>query len=86
MTPPAELPVSLNEAADRSELRVLDPSAEAEMIRRIDAAKQAEGSAILERLIARADVLVQSLHAGAVESDEDVTLANAGSPRRRART
>jgi crotonobetainyl-CoA:carnitine CoA-transferase CaiB-like acyl-CoA transferase len=30
--------------------------------------KQADGRAILERLIARADVLVQSLHAGAVEA------------------
>jgi chorismate synthase len=38
---PAQLPVPLNEASDRSELRVLDPAAEAEMIRRIDAAKQA---------------------------------------------
>ena len=36
-----ELPVPLNEAADRSEIRVLDRSAEAEIIRRIDAAKQA---------------------------------------------
>jgi chorismate synthase len=37
----APLPVPLNEAADRSEVRVLDSTAEAEMIRRIDAAKQA---------------------------------------------
>jgi chorismate synthase len=36
-----ELPVPLNGAADRSEVRVLDSSAEAEIIRRIDAAKQA---------------------------------------------
>jgi chorismate synthase len=36
-----ELPVPLNEASDRSEVRVLDPAAEAEIIRRIDAAKQA---------------------------------------------
>ncbi len=40
-TPPAALPVPLNEAADRSEIRVLDPAVEAEIIRRIDAAKQA---------------------------------------------
>jgi chorismate synthase len=39
--PPAELPVPLNEAADRSEVRVLDAAAEPEIIRRIDAAKQA---------------------------------------------
>jgi chorismate synthase len=38
---PADLPVPLNEAADRSEVRVLDPAAETEIIRRIDAAKQA---------------------------------------------
>jgi chorismate synthase len=38
---PAELPVPLNEASDRSEVRVLDPAAEAEIIRRIDAAKKA---------------------------------------------
>jgi chorismate synthase len=41
VTPPAELPVPLNEAADRSEVRVLDPAVEAEIIRRIDAAKKA---------------------------------------------
>jgi chorismate synthase len=34
-------PVPLNEASDRSEVRVLDPMAEAEIIRRIDQAKQA---------------------------------------------
>ena len=39
--PPAELPVPLNEAADRSEVRVLDRSVEPEIIRRIDAAKKA---------------------------------------------
>ena len=39
--PPAELPVPLNEASDRSEVRVLDPAVEAEIIRRFDAAKQA---------------------------------------------
>jgi len=39
--PPAELPVPLNEASDRSEVRVLDPAVEAEIIRCIDAAKQA---------------------------------------------
>src|SRR5919107_1569251 len=36
-----ELPVPLNDAADQSEIRVLDRTAEAEIIRRIDAAKQA---------------------------------------------
>ena len=36
-----ELPVPLNEAADRSEVRVLDRAAEKEIIRRIDAAKKA---------------------------------------------
>jgi chorismate synthase len=40
-TPPATLPVPLNEAADRSEIRVLDPAVEAEIISRIDAAKKA---------------------------------------------
>ena len=35
------LPVPLNEASDRSEVRVLDPAAEAEIIRRIDAARKA---------------------------------------------
>ena len=39
--PPAELPEPLNDASDRSEVRVLDAAAEAEMIRRIDAAKKA---------------------------------------------
>jgi chorismate synthase len=39
--PPAELPVPLNDAADRSEVRVLDPAVEEEIIRRIDAAKKA---------------------------------------------
>jgi chorismate synthase len=37
----AELPIPLNPAADQSEVRVLDPAAEAEIIRRIDAAKKA---------------------------------------------
>jgi chorismate synthase len=37
----APLPVPLNQAADRSEVRVLDPDVEAEIIRRIDAAKKA---------------------------------------------
>ena len=37
----APLPWPLNEASDRSEVRVLDSEAEAEMIRRIDAAKKA---------------------------------------------
>jgi chorismate synthase len=40
-TAPVTLPVPLNEASDRSEVRVLDPAAEAEIIRRIDAAKKA---------------------------------------------
>jgi chorismate synthase len=40
-TAPADLPVPLNEASDRSEVRVLDPAAEAAIIRRIDAAKKA---------------------------------------------
>jgi chorismate synthase len=39
--PPAELPVPLNEASDRSEVRVLDAAAEAEIIQRIDGAKKA---------------------------------------------
>jgi chorismate synthase len=38
--PRRELPVPLNEASDRSEIRVLDPAIEAEIIGRIDAAKQ----------------------------------------------
>ena len=38
---PAELPVPLNDAADRSEVRVLDPSVEPEIVRRIDEAKNA---------------------------------------------
>jgi chorismate synthase len=37
----APLPWPLNEASDRSEVRVLDSTAEAEIIRRIDAAKKA---------------------------------------------
>jgi chorismate synthase len=44
-TPPGHntdaLPTPLNEASDRSEVRVLDPGIEAEIIRRIDAAKKA---------------------------------------------
>ena len=39
-TLPAELPRPLNDAADRSEIRVLDPAVEAEIIARIDAAKK----------------------------------------------
>jgi chorismate synthase len=39
--PPAELPVPLNEAADRSEIRVLDPTVEAAIVARIDQAKKA---------------------------------------------
>ena len=38
---PAELPVPLNDAADQSEIRVLDRSLEPEIISRIDQAKQA---------------------------------------------
>jgi chorismate synthase len=38
--PLGELPTPLNEHADRSEIRVLDRTVEAEMIRRIDQAKQ----------------------------------------------
>jgi chorismate synthase len=41
VAPPAELPVPLNEAADRSEIRVLDPTVEAAIIARIDQAKKA---------------------------------------------
>ena len=40
-TATVDLPVPLNEASDRSEVRVLDPAAEAAIIRRIDAAKKA---------------------------------------------
>ena len=40
-TAPPELPVPLNEAADRSEVRVLDSEVEGEMTRRIDQAKKA---------------------------------------------
>src|SRR5262245_57778181 len=39
-TLPAELPRPLNDAADRSEIRVLDPAVEAEIIACIDAAKK----------------------------------------------
>jgi chorismate synthase len=39
--PPAGLPVPLNEAADRSEVRVLDPAVEPAIVRRIDEAKKA---------------------------------------------
>jgi chorismate synthase len=39
--PPVPLPVPLNDAADRSEIRVLDPSVEADIIRRIDEARRA---------------------------------------------
>ena len=38
---PAELPVPLNDVADRSEVRVLDVSVEPEIVRRIDEAKKA---------------------------------------------
>jgi chorismate synthase len=39
--PRAELPVPLNRASDRSEIRVLDPAVEAQIVSRIDAAKKA---------------------------------------------
>jgi chorismate synthase len=39
--PPADLPVPLNEAADRSEIRVLDRTIESAIIARIDQAKKA---------------------------------------------
>jgi chorismate synthase len=39
--PRAELPVPLNPASDRSEIRVLDPAVEARIVSRIDAAKKA---------------------------------------------
>ncbi|HSJ75491.1 MAG TPA: chorismate synthase [Gemmatimonadales bacterium] len=39
--PRAELPVPLNQASDRSEIRVLDPAVEAQIVSRIDAAKKA---------------------------------------------
>src|SRR3954466_10231665 len=39
--PRGELPVPLNQAADRSEIRVLDSTVEAQIISRIDAAKKA---------------------------------------------
>jgi len=42
---PTELPAALNEAADASQLRTLDPDAEAAMIARIDAAKK-EGNTL----------------------------------------
>jgi chorismate synthase len=41
VSPSDPLPVPLNEAADKSEVRVLDTKAEPEIVRRIDAAKQA---------------------------------------------
>jgi chorismate synthase len=39
--PRVQLPTPLNEASDRSEIRVLDPAVEADIIRRIDGAKKA---------------------------------------------
>ena len=39
-TPPADLPRPLNDAADRSEIRVLDPAVEPEIVGRIDRAKK----------------------------------------------
>ena len=39
--PSRELPAPLNPAADQSEVRVLDPAVESEIVRRIDAAKKA---------------------------------------------
>jgi len=43
--PPTRMPSDLNEAADQSQLRTLDPAAEKEMIARIDAAK-ADGNTL----------------------------------------
>src|SRR5687767_10259381 len=43
--PPDEMPDALNEAADASQLRTLDPDAEARMIERIDVAKR-EGNTL----------------------------------------
>ena len=43
--PPDEMPDALNEAADASQLRTLDPAAEARMIERIDAARR-EGNTL----------------------------------------
>jgi chorismate synthase len=57
--PPAELPVPLNPAADRSEIRVLDPTVEAEIIRRIDQAKR-EG----DTLGGECEVVVRGLPVG----------------------
>ncbi|HXG44823.1 MAG TPA: chorismate synthase [Gemmatimonadales bacterium] len=57
--PPAELPVPLNPAADRSEIRVLDPKVEAEIIRRIDQAKR-EG----DTLGGECEVVVRGLPVG----------------------
>src|SRR5215210_5596288 len=42
--PRVALPTPLNQASDRSEIRVLNPAVEAEIIRRIDGAKKAGGT------------------------------------------
>jgi chorismate synthase len=55
----AELPVPLNEAADRSEIRVLDRAIEADIIRRIDQAKK-DG----DTLGGEAEVVVRGLPVG----------------------
>ncbi len=57
--PPGELPVPLNPAADRSEVRVLDPEAEIEIIRRIDQARR-EG----DTLGGECEVVVRGLPVG----------------------
>jgi len=57
--PPAALPLPLNAAADRSEIRVLDPEVEEQIIRRIDQAKK-EG----DTLGGECEVVVRGLPAG----------------------
>jgi chorismate synthase len=56
---PDELPVPLNPVADRSEVRVLDPALEAEIIRRIDQARK-DG----DTLGGECEVVVRGLPAG----------------------
>ena len=58
-TPPQELPRPLNAAADRSEIRVLDPEVEEQIIRRIDQAKK-EG----DTLGGECEVVVRGLPVG----------------------
>jgi chorismate synthase len=59
VTPPHPLPSPLNEAADRSAVRVLDPAAETDIIRRIDEAKSAG-----DTLGGEVDVVVEGLVPG----------------------